>query len=322
MAAGYVETRESKLIAPAQLELREPPVWYMDRLVPEDGMVVMYGPPKTGKTFLAMDWAFHLSQGIPWRGYKTSFPLRVTYYAAEGLGSLGERQKALRQKRGWTDLNDNMQWMTGSRRIIGDQMNTALAEMIYSLDEHQPHVVFIDTLMRHTPGADIASNADMGRTVAWLDMMRQAYGTTFVLIHHTRKGDNGFMGAQHIYGSTDVMVQLQETDHDTFKVHTEAREWDDHTLPFELKVTPVVPDKAGWATVEEAVSGADSAEQQKILEWLKKAGKAGEKGRNLQELIWPENPSGNNVYNVLKKLEDKSLVTKEGSIWRLFNMVE
>jgi hypothetical protein len=293
---------EEKLWTGERLEAQEPPIWYLDRFVPEDGMVVMYGPPKKGKTFLAMEWAFHLAQGLDWHGYNVAMPSRVIYFAAEGLGSLGERQKALRQKRSW-EIPPNLLWMTGSRRILGTGMNYDLAEMVRALDHHRPHVAFVDTLMRHTPGSDIASNKDMGQAVEWLDRMRVAFGTTFVLVHHTRKNDIEFMGAQHIYGATDVMVQVKPTDRGTIQLWAETREYDEHSPSFELQIVPVELDRPGWATIESTVRGL-SGKETELFDLV--SNRPGLLTAEIQLLVWTT--KGDNARQVLVSLAEKQLV--------------
>ena len=242
-----------KLVTPAELELREPPIWYLEHFVPEEGLAILYGPPKTGKTFLSMEWAFRLAYGVDWEGYHVDRAIRVLYLAAEGLGSLGERQKALRSARAW-DPPENLRWMTGSRHLYAKNGPTvALQELYASVDEFQPQVIFVDTLARHSPGGNVSDNHDMQMVINRLDMMRMAWGCSFVLVHHTRRGDNEFIGAQALFGSTDVMIELR-TNGRLFSLRAESRDWEAHRTPFDLQITSVKEDSPGWAVVENAGS--------------------------------------------------------------------
>ena len=43
------------------------------------------GPPGSGKSLLALDWAFHIAAGVPWRGHAVPEKRSVLWVASEGL---------------------------------------------------------------------------------------------------------------------------------------------------------------------------------------------------------------------------------------------
>ena len=66
------------------------PEWMIDGLVPQDGLVVLYGVPAAGKSFLALDWALSVATGVPWLGREVREGEVVYIYAEGARGSRGE----------------------------------------------------------------------------------------------------------------------------------------------------------------------------------------------------------------------------------------
>ncbi|MES2391306.1 MAG: 2-amino-4-hydroxy-6-hydroxymethyldihydropteridine diphosphokinase, partial [Acidobacteriota bacterium] len=65
-------------------------------LIPKEGFVGLVGAPAGGKSFIALDWAMSISEGIPWGVYNvTQAP--VVYVAAEGGVGVYKRLAALRK---------------------------------------------------------------------------------------------------------------------------------------------------------------------------------------------------------------------------------
>src|SRR5262249_38175398 len=66
-------------------------------VVPREGMVVIWGPPKCGKSFLTLDLAINIALGWKYRGRKVKQGA-VVYLALDGGGGFGARVEAWRQK--------------------------------------------------------------------------------------------------------------------------------------------------------------------------------------------------------------------------------
>src|SRR5947199_116032 len=61
--------------------------------IPENALAVLYGPPGSGKSFVALAWAMAIATRRLWLGHATNRGA-VTYVAAEGGSGLGQRVKA------------------------------------------------------------------------------------------------------------------------------------------------------------------------------------------------------------------------------------
>jgi hypothetical protein len=65
----------------------------------QGAMTVLYGESNAGKTFIAMDMAYHVARGLPWAGRRTA-ALPVLYVAAEGGQGARKRAAALAARHG------------------------------------------------------------------------------------------------------------------------------------------------------------------------------------------------------------------------------
>jgi hypothetical protein len=73
------------------------PKWLVENHI-TDGFSVIYGPPKSGKTFVALDWALSMAAGQQWAGYQVEAS-PVLYVSGEGAGGLHRRITAWKQHR-------------------------------------------------------------------------------------------------------------------------------------------------------------------------------------------------------------------------------
>ena len=80
----------------ADIEPRLDGLWLIKKLLPAIGLALIYGHPGSGKSFLALDFAFHVSLGWPWNGRRVHRGL-VVYVGAEGGNGLRNRIVAFRR---------------------------------------------------------------------------------------------------------------------------------------------------------------------------------------------------------------------------------
>src|ERR1051325_2360765 len=64
-------------------------------ILPREGLIVVWGPPKCGKTFWIFDLVLHVSLGWDYRGRRVA-PGKVVYIACEGERGLAARTEAFR----------------------------------------------------------------------------------------------------------------------------------------------------------------------------------------------------------------------------------
>lgn len=107
-------------------------------------LVVLWGQPKTGKSFLALRLAYGLALGLGMWGRKAPRPLRVLYVAAEGAGGMGARLRALREALGDDEGRFAIIAQPAQIGPPGEDAET-LREAVKA---HAADLVIIDTLAR------------------------------------------------------------------------------------------------------------------------------------------------------------------------------
>jgi len=185
-------------------ELQAPP-WLVDRLLPDNGLAVVFGQPKVGKTFWALDLALSVATGRNFHGVKAERG-RVTYVAAEGgPARLRDRVAAWLRDRevdedeldGWWDL------VPAPVNLVDP---TQVGEFLRKLAGPRSLVVF-DTLARCMSG-DENSQKDMGAAIGGCDRVRTEANTAVLLVHHEGKdGSRGPRGSTALLGAIDASIR-------------------------------------------------------------------------------------------------------------------
>jgi hypothetical protein len=80
------------------IELSITPRCIVEDLIPRESLVVVWGPPKCGKSFFVFDLAMHVSYSWEYRGRRVEQGT-IVYIAAEGELGIKARAAAFRQKR-------------------------------------------------------------------------------------------------------------------------------------------------------------------------------------------------------------------------------
>jgi hypothetical protein len=114
-------------------------------LIPNEGLTVIWGPPKSGKSFAAFDLCMHVALGWEYRGRRVQQG-SVVYCSFEGQAGLAARIEAFRQQHLAEDAQDvpfHAQTMTLDLVRQVDDLIGAIRSAGIS-----PAVVTLDTLNR------------------------------------------------------------------------------------------------------------------------------------------------------------------------------
>ena len=177
--------------------------WLADGIVPTPSLVALYGPPKAGKSFVAIDLALSVATGRKWLGHEVKQG-PVLYIVAEGQAGVIVRQESWSEYHGTTD--HDVYWHPGSVNLFSLEQSSALAELAAEL---HPALVVVDTLARCSAGADEISTKDMGQIVEAADRIRDASGATVLIVHHSGKdASKGLRGSTALYGAVDAVLKV------------------------------------------------------------------------------------------------------------------
>ena len=162
------------------------------------GVITIYGPSGSGKSFLSVHMANCLGYGSAFFGFKTQIK-QVVYINLEG--SMKTRLAAIRadKKR---DVSDNVRFVTEPFHIIED-IETLAADIPAGA------VVFIDTLNAAAPGLDENSSRDMGLILEAAKKLQRLTGGLVVLVHHSGKdASKGLRGHSSLYAAMDAVIEV------------------------------------------------------------------------------------------------------------------
>jgi AAA domain len=187
-----------------------PPEWLIAGLVPEDGLVVLYGEPNVGKSFVALDWALSVAEGVPWLGHDVQQG-EVVYIYAEGARGLRRRAAA------WLKAHDR----TAAPRFRAVPLAVTIPDpgersefvkAVRSVSKH-PKLIIIDTLARNFGAGNESLAQDMNGFVRGCDELREEFpGATVLVVHHSGKDPNkGARGSLALQGATDAVFALTKS---------------------------------------------------------------------------------------------------------------
>ena len=198
----------SLILTIAELLSLPRPVWLVGGLIPDQSLVVPYGPPKSFKSFLMMSAGLHIADGRDWFGH----PVRqgaVVYVMGEGIGGMGQRIRAMLTRYGMA--RDIPFFIVRKAVNFRDaaQVNALEAEIRARIGDLPLRLIVIDTLARAMPGADENSAQETGAVIAAADYLKEELRCTVALVHHEGKdGSRGARGTSALRGAWDAAYQI------------------------------------------------------------------------------------------------------------------
>lgn len=192
----------------------------------------LFGAPGQGKTFVALDLAYHVAAGNPWMQRKVHAGT-VLYLAYEGIGGLVQRAQALRQHYGQADVPFYVVGAAYSLREVAGR--AALGLTIASLPE-KPTLIVIDTLARALMGGDENSAQDVGAFNSGVAALIEHTGACVMTIHHSGKNKAaGARGSSALLGALDTELEV-----DNWQVTATKQRDIALTEPIGFKLVPVL----------------------------------------------------------------------------------
>ena len=143
------------------------------------GLVVVWGPPKCGKSFWMFDLSMHIALGWGYRGRRVQQG-PVVYLALEGGRGFTHRVEAFRRRHSVTDAPFYL--ITDRTDLVADHKQL-IDEITVQSSERRPALVVIDTLNRSLAGSE-NSDKDMAAYIRAADVIREAFECTVAIIHH------------------------------------------------------------------------------------------------------------------------------------------
>lgn len=185
--------------------------WLVRGLLVEGGLSVFYGPPKSTKTFAALDLALNIAHGRQWFGLRLR-QCGVAYICGEGTAGVLQRMKAWRQERGG-DATAPFALLPRSVNLFDDpeELDRLIADIRGMADPMGRPVglVVLDTLSRMIGGGDEDKAKDVNVLVRNAGLIQEKTGAHVLIVHHSGKDrDRGMRGSNALLGAVDAAVEV------------------------------------------------------------------------------------------------------------------
>lgn len=174
----------------------------VEELLPFEGISLLAGKPKTGKTTLARNLALSVASGDCFLNKKVEKG-KVLYFALEE-----KKSEVVKHFKKMGAEGDEDIYIHASGALYNS--NDAVENIII---EHKPHLVIIDPLFRFINVKDGNDYNSVTRSLEPLMAMARKNHTHIMCIHHLSKGErqgtDGILGSTAIFGTVDTALILQ-----------------------------------------------------------------------------------------------------------------
>lgn len=269
------------------------PVPLVPGLIYRESIVVLSGKFGTYKSFVAVALACALATGTEWLGHAVVQRVPVIYAAAEGAYGIRKRIAAWESKYG--AVPDDLYLIPLSVRINRPDDMKELGELIV---ETGAKIIVFDTLHASTPGVDENDSGEMGTIMDTLRTLRDLYGVTTVLPHHTGHGGGRARGSSSIEDDADTSFVIdldgEERGPENKRTMRHRKSKDDGLLPpMPLQLTLVDGTGSGYVTTMDAyesaagmdVKPAEVVIAEPLAAWVARAAGESEVRRRLLQVV-------------------------------------
>jgi hypothetical protein len=200
--------RSIPILAFEDIAIGTAPYYLVEGVLPHGGLTVIWGPPKSGKSFVAFDLMMHVALGWRWRERDVEQG-GVVYCAFEAGSGFAGRVEAFRRRHLGSHSGKVPFWLVAvPLDLVGE--HAALIEAICAADV-SPAVVVLDTLNRSLRGSE-SRDDDMGAYVKAADAIRAALGCAVVIVHHSGIDAHRPRGHTSLTGAVDASIAIKRAE--------------------------------------------------------------------------------------------------------------
>lgn len=187
-------------------------------LIPREGLTLVWGPPKCGKSFWIFDLMMHIALGWDYRGRRVQAG-PVVYCAFEGQSGLKARVEAFRQ-RFLAEDHDPVPFYLQPVTLDLVADHGELIEAIRQQVGERPVAVVLDTLNRSLAGSE-SRDEDMAAYIRAADAIREAFSCAVIVVHHCGVEGTRPRGHTSLTGAADAQIAVSRDAADNIIVKVE-----------------------------------------------------------------------------------------------------
>jgi hypothetical protein len=177
-------------------------------LIPREGLIVVWGPPKCGKTFWCFDLAMHVALGWEYRGRRVETAC-VVYVACEGERGLAARAEAFRQAKMSEETADPPFYLLTTRLDLAGEVDALILDIAAQIPAVAPvGAICLDTLNRSIRGSE-SKDEDMSAYIAAADALRDRFKCAVIIIHHCGIDGNRPRGHTSLTAAADAQIAVK-----------------------------------------------------------------------------------------------------------------
>jgi len=194
-------------------ETKPPPGIISHGVLPQNGILLLHGPPKVGKSILVDNLVLSIGSGQNWLDFRIEKPRKTLIVQAEvNYFPLRDRLKKMMILDKYSKAQGNIH-VTEAKGfdILSEEGIFHLQRWII---DYEPEVIFIDPLKDYHY-KDENSNPEMAIVMNEFRKIVERNSLSLGIAHHSKKyndsgsGDN-IRGASNIFGSVDAAIELKK----------------------------------------------------------------------------------------------------------------
>jgi hypothetical protein len=247
----------------------------VEGLLHAGSVTLIYGPPKSGKSFLATDLSLAIAAGKKsWMEHSIIRPGPVLYVACEGHAGYWKRLTAAAKTHGWDEATFPPGFIlaTGRPTLIradarglpcAPDPSSILAALANAKQRNfNPVVIVIDTVFRSFGAGNVNASPDMNVYLASIAVLTdQSYAVA--LVHHEIKSGGTPVGSVSLIGGADNIVHVWR-DNETggrrlWKVEMAKDDAETESRAFTLEVVKIGLDADGHSAASCIIRDAGTA---------------------------------------------------------------
>jgi AAA domain len=204
------------LVSFADLRPGTEPNYLVDELIPVAGLVVVYGAPKSGKSFWTFDLFMHVTLGWEYRDRAVQQG-PVIYCAFEGAHGYRKRGEAFRRHHCLTDEKPPMYVIPGRADLIKEHKHLIqdMRDQLHDLGVTvPPRAVVLDTLNKSLIGSE-SKDVDMANYIAAAEGIQREFSCVVAIVHHHGIEESRPRGHTSLRGAMDAQIKIIRDDQNT-----------------------------------------------------------------------------------------------------------